>query len=372
MNKSLNPRPTGLLTRRTFLHSATVAAIGMSAGTMAASPIVKGSSIASLKEASLASNKILGVYTVQHQLLNDPKAAGMIEDGFALIADGNDLKFSNRLRPTPDTFNFAPGDIAVNWAQQHNKLFRGHCLVWWNALPSWFTTYVTPKNARQVMEKHIHTVVGHYAGRIYSWDVVNEPIYHDGRLDGLRYKPWVQLLGPEYIDIAFHMAAAADSKAHRVLNECYIEHATPQEVTRRSQLLALMTRLVKSQVPVTAVGIQGHLRGNTPLDGPGLTQFMRQIQDLGLDIMITELDVDDYGVSESRVSQTVADKYSQFLDIISPFVRVITFEALEDDPAAPHVHDLFTREMNASGSAYKPAQAFASAMAAIQRKRTSL
>ncbi len=168
-----------------------------------------------------------------------------------MIADGNDLKFANRLRPTPDTYNFGPGDYVVNWAASHGLLFRGHCLVWWNALPNWFQSYVTPANAKQVMTDHITTVVKHYAGKIYSWDVVNEAIYHDNRPDGLRRKPWLDFMGPEYIDIAFQTAHAADPKARLVLNECYIEHDTPGEIGRRAALLALATRLKKAGVPIT-------------------------------------------------------------------------------------------------------------------------
>jgi endo-1,4-beta-xylanase len=246
-------------------------------------------------------------------------------------------------------------------------LFRGHCLIWWNGLPKWFNSYVNQKNAEQVMVKHISTVVKHYAGRVYSWDVVNEPLHNDGRPDGLRRKPWVDLLGPQYIDIAFHAAADADPKARLVLNECYIEHNTPGEIGRRATLLALATRLKKAGVPITTIGMQSHLRGATPLDGPGLTRFMKQIQDLGLDMMVTELDVDDVDVPGPRIAQAVSDKYSQFLDIINPYVRVITFEGLQDDPAAPHTHNLFLRNKDASGAAYMTARAFGPALTALQR-----
>jgi hypothetical protein len=94
---------------------------------------------------------------------------------------------------------------------------------------------------------------------------------------------------------------------------------------------------------------------------------MKQIQDLGLDIMVTELDVDDVDVPGPKVAQTVSDKYSQFLDIVNPYVRVITFEALQDDPAAPHTHNLFLRNKDASGAAYMTAHAFGPALTALQR-----
>jgi endo-1,4-beta-xylanase len=356
------------MNRRAFLQSvsATVACMTTTAIAQPAA-LVKPSAAASLKLAAQQSGKILGMYTVQYQLLHDPQATSMIAEGFSLIADGNDLKFSDRLRPSPDTFDFSCGDIAVNWAQQHHKLFRGHCLIWWNGLPKWFNSYVNQQNAQQVMVKHISTVVKHYAGRVYSWDVVNEPIHSDGRPDGLRRKPWVDLLGPGYIDIAFHATADADPKAKRILNECYIEHNTPSEIGRRATLLALVTRLKKAGVPITTIGLQSHLRGATPLDGPGLTKFMEQIQDLGLDIMVTELDVDDVDVPGPKVAQIVSDKYSQFLDIINPYVRVITFEGLQDDPGAPHTHNLFVHNKDASGSTYMTARAFGPVLTALQR-----
>lgn len=359
------------MNRRVFLQSLSATVAGITATAAAQSTLVKPSAVASLKLAAQRSGKILGMYTVQYQLLHDPQAAAMIAKEFSLIADGNDLKFSDRLRPSPDTFDFSFGDTSVSWAQQHHKLFRGHCLIWWNGLPKWFNSYVNQKNAEQVMVKHISTVMKHYAGRVYSWDVVNESIHSDGRPDGLRRKPWVDLLGPQYIDIAFRAAAEADPKAKLVLNECYVEHNTPNEIGRRETLLALATRLKKANVPITTIGLQSHLRGATPLDGPGLTKFMKQIQDLGLDIMVTELDVDDVDVPEPKIAQAVADKYSQFLDIVNPYVRVITFEGLEDDPAAPHTHNLFLHDKDASGSSYLKAPAFGAALTALQRPGAS-
>jgi len=65
------------------------------------------------------------------------------------------------------------------------------------------------------MVKHISTVVKHYAGRVYSWDVVNEPLHTMAGRIGLRASPgWI--CGPQYIDIAFHTAADADPKARLV------------------------------------------------------------------------------------------------------------------------------------------------------------
>ena len=301
------------------------------------------------------------MFTVQYELLFEPVAAAIMANTFSMIADGNDLKFAKYLRPAPDTFDFSYGDRAVSWAEQHGMLFRGHCLVWWNALPDWFESYVTPANAKQVMTDHISRVVKHYAGRVYSWDVVNEPIYPLG----LRRKPWIDLVGPEYIDLAFHTAHAADPKARLLLNECYIEHDTPGEIARRAALLALATRLKKSGVPITGIGVQGHLRGNTPLDHAGMTAFMEQVRDLGLEIMITELDVDDVDVPGPLIDETVARKYAEFIDLVGPFVKVITFEELRDEPDLAKRSDGFSHRPDLLDVAYQPSPAYAAVVKAL-------
>jgi endo-1,4-beta-xylanase len=352
------------MNRRSFLYSAAALLIG---GSDIATPQPTPARVpdtSSLKRAARQGGKTLGVFTGAYELMYDPSAAAIIADTFSMIAVGNDLKFADRLRPSPDTYNFSPGDYVVEWAANRGFLFRGHCLVWWNALPKWFQSYVTAANAKQVMTDHITAVSKHYAGRVYSWDVVNEAIHPD-RSDGLRRKPWLDFIGPEYIDIAFHTAHAADPKARLVLNECYIEHNTPSEIERRAALLGLASRLKKSGVPVNCIGVQGHLRGNTPLDRAGMTTFMKQIRDLGLEVMITELDVDDVDVPGPLIDQTVASKYGEFIDLVGPFVKVITLMGLRDDPSLTKRSDGLAHRPNLLDAQYEPTPAYNATVRAL-------
>jgi endo-1,4-beta-xylanase len=318
------------------------------------------------RELSMAARQagvLLSVFTGMHQVRLEPESSALIAESFAMIGDGNDLKFSSRLRPTPDTFDFSFADSVVAWAQEHHLKFRGHCLVWWNALPRWFGTYVTAANAREVMTTHIATVLKRYRGRVYSWDVVNE----------------LDLLGPEYIDLAFWTAAAADPNARLVLNECYIEHDTPAEIARRQSLLALATRLKKARAPVSAIGIQGHLRGSTPLDRPGLTRFLEEIRGLGLEIMVTELDVDEVDVPGPQIAAAAASKISEFLDIVSPYVSAITLEALRNEPYSnakgngnAHTQNLFDEELRPTLAYESMVQVLARHARSAQRTRSRL
>jgi endo-1,4-beta-xylanase len=353
------------VSRRSFLYGASALLAGTARlrATPITSPLVPDT--AALKRAAGESGKILAMFTVQHQLVYDPVGSAIIANTFPMIADGNDLKFSNYLRPAPDVWEFSFGDTVVSWAERHGLLFRGHCLVWWNALPDWFGAYVTAANAKQVMNDHISRVVKRYAGRVYSWDVVNEPIFSDHRPDGLRRKPWLDLVGADYIDVAFHTAHAADPKARLVLNECYIEHDTPLETGRRALLLALLTRLKRAGVPITTLGVQGHLRGNTALDKPGMNRFLKQVQDLGLEIMVTELDVDDVDVPGPLIDQTAARKYAEFIDLVGPFVKVITFEELNDEPNLPKRPDGLAPRPNLFDVDYRPKPAYGSTVKAL-------
>jgi endo-1,4-beta-xylanase len=297
----------------------------------------KLSSQDTLKGIALEKGRRVALFSGQHELMTDAVASRIIASEFDMVAVGNDLKM-NRIHPKPDIYDFSYGDSDLDWCKRNNMLFRGHTLVWHNALPSWFQTYVNKENAQRVMTDHITTVMNHYAGKLYSWDVVNEPIHAgqpNDRPDGLRSWPWLQLIGPEYLGIAFRTAAAADPKAKLVLNENNFEHDLPLHAERRSALLRVLRNLKKEGVPVHGLGTQGHVRANTPFATESVKAFYKEVLSLGLEVMITELDVDDAGIPAAEVDHAVAVKYAEYLDLVGPFATVITFEALADNPALP-------------------------------------
>src|SRR5260370_7770568 len=89
------------------------------------------------------------------------------------------------VHPAAWSFDFSQGDKIVDFAIRHNMKIRGHTLVWHQQNPGWLTDgKYTSDELAQMLEKHIKTVVGHYRGKIFAWDVVNEAFdeLHPGEL----------------------------------------------------------------------------------------------------------------------------------------------------------------------------------------------
>jgi endo-1,4-beta-xylanase len=98
---------------------------------------------------------------------------------------------------------------------------------------------------------HIRTVAGHFKGRLQSWDLVNEAVQvSDGRPDGLRNGPWLKLLGPEFIPLAFRTAREADPNVLLTYNDSGIETDHSDDVKGRAAVLELVRGMKASNVPI--------------------------------------------------------------------------------------------------------------------------
>ncbi len=251
--------------------------------------------------------------------LEDAGLAAAAERECGVIVTENALQWSI-VRPGPGDYDFEQADWLEQFARERGLLFRGHPLVFHEALPPWFSRFVTRGNGERLLREHITTVVGRYAGRTHSWDVVNEAVqpWH-GLAGGLRKTPWLSVVGPRYIEVAFRTAAAADPKALLVLNQDQLEYDRPEDEACRRATLKLLEGLKVSGTPVHALGIQAHLVGDeTRFSAAKLKTFLRDVAALGLKIMITEMDVADRNLPYSRSARDriVAKRYEEFLSAV--------------------------------------------------------
>ncbi len=271
----------------------------------------------SLRAHAAAHHLLVGCAVAPEHLDGEPQYAKTVADQASIVVPENSMKWA-ALRPTPDRFDFRGADDVVVFALTHDQKIRGHNLCWHEALPAWFEAAVNRDNASRVLTEHIRIVAGRYAGKIHSWDVVNEAVDpKSGRPDGLRQSPWLELIGPEYIELAFRAAREADPAALLTYNDYAIELDTPEQIEKRGQVMMLVRRLRARGVPINAVGVQSHLSaGETP--GAGLQHFVRELRAIGLQVFITEMDVNDRSVTGDVADRdaAVAHIYRDYLTMM--------------------------------------------------------
>ncbi|MBN1698557.1 MAG: endo-1,4-beta-xylanase [Spirochaetales bacterium] len=242
------------------------------------------------------------------------------------------------IHPQEDKYNFRPADEIVAFAREHNLGVRGHTLIWYNQCPEWFFVENGKKASKETLRKrmkdHITEIMQRYKGKIYAWDVVNEPI-DQGKPDGMHRNKWYDILGEEYVELAFRYAKEADPDAKLILNEwgCTIYE-------KRQYLLALIKRLQSKGVPVDGVGMQMHITLTAPYMAE-IDKALKDFSDAGLEIHITELDVSVYDNRKDKYTsigkEILNEQGHRLKDVFSLYkkydknVTSVSFWGLADD-----------------------------------------
>ncbi|MCP9933652.1 endo-1,4-beta-xylanase [Cyanobium sp. Candia 9D4] len=269
---------------------------------------------------------------VTNDQLRDPGLRRLVSEQSGLIVPESELKWDG-VEAAPGRFDFSAPDRLLAFARAQGLAMRGHTLVWHEQLPAWVKA-LPPAELDRAMATYIRTVVGHYRGQLPSWDVVNEPIADDG--SGLRRSLWLARLGPDYIARALTRAHQADPKAALVINEYGLEGDDAKTARKRQAFLTLLRQLRQSGVPLNAVGLQAHLyaNGSGPTTFRTLPAFLRELAALDLDILVTELDVNDRELPAAipERDRAVAAVYGAFLAAVlpEPRLKLITTWGLSD------------------------------------------
>lgn len=267
---------------------------------------------------ALAARKglVFGASFAVHELDRDhgPRYAEIYTRETKLIASELCLKMGI-LRPHAHILNFDPADRFFDFAEAHDLAAHGHTLIWDDYVPAWIKA-LSKDEIEHLLDAHIMTVLERYHTRAHTWDVVNEPIAPwDKNTGNLRQGPFYANLGEAYITRAFNQARAFAPNATLILNEAQTESADDNGKVFRDSLIALLKRQRDQGAPIDGVGLQCHLKSNRPYDFARFADFIQQLVEMGFDVKITELDIDDSVFSSEPETRDVkvADMYRQFL-----------------------------------------------------------
>ncbi|MCL2186205.1 MAG: endo-1,4-beta-xylanase [Treponema sp.] len=240
---------------------------------------------------------------INNRYLRDPEYMEIITKHFNIVTAENEMK-PDQLAPRErgGQYNFANADRLVNEMLAQNIKVHGHTLVWHKQTRAWMTQG-TPEQVRQNLVNHINTVMAHYKGKIFSWDVVNEAVLervnpgtnlNDWKIQ-LRNEEdsgWFRVLGSDYIELAFRTARAADPDVMLYYNDYNLNNS------RKAQVVANMVKQLNDKYKsegntrnlIDGIGMQAHYNINT--SAPQVRQSIELFISIGVKVDISELDVE--------------------------------------------------------------------------------
>ncbi|MCC2335811.1 endo-1,4-beta-xylanase [Cellulomonas wangsupingiae] len=249
-----------------------------------------------LQAAAAESGRYFGT-AIAASRLNDGTYTNIANREFNMITAENEMKM-DAMQPNRGQFNWSSGDRIVNWARQNGKQVRGHALSWHSQQPEWMRT-MEGSALRTAMLDHVTQVASYYRGKIYAWDVVNEA-FADGNSGGRRDSN-LQRTGSDWIEAAFRAARAADPAAKL----CYNDYNTDNWSHAKTQGVYNMVKDFKARgVPIDCVGFQAHFNSGNPVPS-NYDVTLRNFAALGVDVQITELDIEGSGSSQAQQYQGV-------------------------------------------------------------------
>ena len=278
-----------------LLIAAFVAACGNQKATVVEEP--------SLKDA-VGDKYLMGVALNVNQSSGvDTSSIKLVKQHFNSIVAENCMK-CEVIHPEEDRYDFTLADQFVSFGEKNGMAVIGHCLIWHSQLAPWFCVdekgnNVTPEVLKQRMKDHITTIVARYKGRIKGWDVVNEAILEDG---SYRKSKFYEILGEEFIPLAFQYAHEADPDA-----ELYYNDYAMNMPGKREGVVKLVSSLKEKGIRIDAVGMQGHMG----MDYPDINEFEQSIvafAGTGVKVMVTEWDMSALPTvkQSANISDTVA------------------------------------------------------------------
>lgn len=176
--------------------------------------------------------------------------------------------------------------------------------------------------------------MGRYKGRIIGWDVVNEAINDDGTW---RNSPFYQILGEDFIYLAFQYAHEADPEAQLYYNDYNEWHPG-----KRKAIVKMIKTMKEKGLRIDAIGMQGHIG----MDYPSIEDYQAAINDYtstGVKVMVTELDLSALPSVRHNVGANVSD-VEAYRKEVNPYVEGLPAKISKEwDTRMSDFFDLFCK-----------------------------
>ena len=217
--------------------------------------------------------------------------------------------------------NRAAADNFVDAANNSGIKVIGHTLLWHSQNPQWVWQQIASQSgnavankatALAVMRAYIAAVAGRYAGRIYSWDVLNEAfpdnagnaanwkdaIRRNAGGEGQDANPWYVAIGSDFVYEGFLAARLADPGAILYYNDYNTD------MPNRARLIRDMVQEVNAKYLAGGDKPAGEAPGRLLIEGIGMQEHHNNgitaarikatidtFRPLGVKLSVTELDI---------------------------------------------------------------------------------
>jgi endo-1,4-beta-xylanase len=204
-------------------------------------------------------------------------------------------------------YDFLMADNMVNAAIASGFKVHGHTLLWHSQNASWMNQMAkeSRETALAAMKEYITTVVRHFAGRIYSWDVLNE-VFPDNVSfssdwtkvmrnagDSQAANPWYAAIGSDFVYEGYLAARLADSKVILYYNDYNTDQpgkaAMIRDMVRDVNARYATAYPNANRLLIEGIGMQEH--HNTGVSAARIKATLDLFRPLGVRISVAELDV---------------------------------------------------------------------------------
>ena len=300
----------------------------------------------------------------------------MIKADFNSITASNEFKAYSLLNQSGSirsengmpVMNYSQADTIAKFAQENGIGIRGHVLVWDAYMPVWFFkegykndgAFVDSDTMKKRLEYYIDEVVSHFEtnfpGVVYCWDVVNEAVA-DGpneckagdercvrTLRGGTPNYFYDVIGPDYVELAFKYARTAANKVNPNIKLFYNDYNTFYS-PKKEAIGKLLASINKNEKLCDGLGMQGYVGGYGQQAGcmnpSDINLFRKAIKfygEMGLEVHVTELALRNYELEQAGAHE---DFYENFFKMLAAsnsehnYLTSVSIWGLTDNPNLP-------------------------------------